>query len=477
MVLKDPVISNGGAYTCEPQTNGWDGECRNDGLSSAAYGADHLFVSKLGMEEQAENNFPSRLVQQSESLLERLKSLEKSRGILQDQDSLSKYILEIEIRLSDFRSLASHGSSLLPFWVHSDKRIKQLESVINNDLLQTFKSARDEVEDAYVHVSEGLDGHQKGIGHEFEVDDAENKNFVTSEFSNSSQVDGSVLGDQDTCNEPPINAEHIPSASSPGSQLEIGGGYNKNVDTMVPPEELTHTHGSNVGEDVDMDVDMEVEDLNSSGNVTVVDMPVMKGFVQTEQSVQGNLAADHHSVLPEDEFVVPPPPDDEWIPPPPPDIEQVPPPPPPDDEQMPPPPPDEPSVSTYTAVPSYPEAGQSLSYPQYNLAYPGASSEYYGHAAAEIPGSTIYGHAEGCQIAMPPAQLYYSAVPISYGESSQVIVNSAEPVPYYEHQDGTDPRSLPHINNSVLMLLVGLTWHQVMSLHLGQHQRICYCFG
>ncbi|KAK4278265.1 hypothetical protein QN277_016132 [Acacia crassicarpa] len=447
--LRTTVISNGGAYCHGSQANGWDEEYRNDGLSSATYGADHLFVSKASVEEeQADINFPSPLVQQSESLLERLKSLEKSKGNLQIQDSLSKYILEIEIRLSDFRALASHGSSLLPFWEHSDRRIKQLESVINDDLSQTFKSSQDEVEDTHVHVSEGLVGHQRGSGHEFQVYGTENKDFVASEFSNPSEVDGSVLGDKDACNEPPINAEHVPS-SSPGSHLEIGVGYNNKVDAIVHPEESTNTHGSNVGEDVDMDVDMEVEDMNSSGNTTVVAMPVMKGFVQTEQSVEGNLSTDHHSLLPEDQFVVPPPPDDEWIPPPPPDNEQVPPPPPPDDEQMPPPPPDEPSVSTYPALPSYPDAGQSIPYPQYNLAYPGASSDYYGHAVAEVPGSTIYGHAEGCQIAMPPAHLYYSAVPITYGESSQVIANSAEPAAYYELQDGTGPRSLTHNNNDV----------------------------
>lgn len=335
-------------------------------------------------------------------------------GNLQVQDySLSKYILEIEIRLSDFRSLASHGQSLLPFWEHSDKRIKQLESVINDDLLPTFKAAQDEVEDTHVHDSEGLGEHQKGIEHEVEGDGTENKEFVTSEFSDSPQVDSSVLGVEDTGSEPPVNAEHVPSALS--AHMDIGD--NKKDDAMVPPEELARTLGPSVGDDVDMDVDMEVEDMSSSGNTTVAAMPVMNGFVQIEQSV------------PEDEFVVPPPPDDEWMPPPPP----------PDDQQIPPPPPDEPSVPSYPVLPSYPEAGQSISYPQYNLAYPGASCEYYVHAAAEVPGSTIYGHAEGSQIAMPPAQLYYSAVPVTYGESPQVIVNSAEPVAYYDLQNGILP--------------------------------------
>ncbi|KAF7831244.1 putative WW domain protein [Senna tora] len=466
------VISNGGVYGHVSQINGWNGEYTNgllgekqssdvngnglrsnDNLLSATYGGDHLFVSKPCLEEQGiEVEFPSRLIEHSESLLERLKLLEKSKGNLQSLDSLSKYILEVEIRLSDFRSLASCGSSLLPFWVHSDRRIKQLEGVINDDLLLTTKSAQDEVEDKHVHVSGGLGGQQKGMGIESETGGSESKLNLSSEFSNRSQIDTSVSGLGDICNRSPINSEHFPSSTSPGSHLETGVGINKQVDTTMPPEESIHMHGSNVGEDVDMDVDMEVEDMSSSGNTTMVDVSVMKGFVQTGQPVQLNKAADHHSLLPEDEVIVPPPPDDEWIPPPPPDNEQVPPPPPPDNEEAPPLPPDDPPGASYPALPSYAETGQCLSYPEYNLAYPGASSDYYGQAATEVTSSTIYGHAEGCQMAMPPAQLYYSAVPITYGESSQVIINSAEPVAYYELQDGmlhscVCDLSIPDANN------------------------------
>lgn len=51
---------------------------RNAGLMSLSYGVDHSIVSKIIVEEQhMEIDFPSRLVQQCESLLERLKSLER----------------------------------------------------------------------------------------------------------------------------------------------------------------------------------------------------------------------------------------------------------------------------------------------------------------------------------------------------------------------------------------------------------------
>ncbi|GAU47876.1 hypothetical protein TSUD_404480 [Trifolium subterraneum] len=143
----------------------------------------------------------------------------------------------------------------------------------------------------------------------------------------------------------------------------------------------------------------------------------------------------------EDAFVVPPPPDDEWIPPPPPDNEQMPPPPPPGDDQMPPLPPGDPLATCYHVIPSYTETGQPLSYAQYNPSYLGASSEYYGQTAVEVPPSNVYG-----QIPMPPAQLYYSAVPNIYSESSQVMINPADPAAYYEAQDGAGLKPSPDIN-------------------------------
>lgn len=92
------VISNGGVYGHGSHIEGWNGEYTNDflgdgkqssdvnrnelrsdnGLLSATYGGDHLSVSQPSVEEQeVDINFPSRIVQQSESLLERLKLLEK----------------------------------------------------------------------------------------------------------------------------------------------------------------------------------------------------------------------------------------------------------------------------------------------------------------------------------------------------------------------------------------------------------------
>ncbi|KAL2956197.1 hypothetical protein AAZX31_18G072000 [Glycine max] len=440
---------NGGSVECTNQNQGSDVNgnelTRNDGHMSLSDKGHHSSVSKFGVEEQQlDIVFPSRLVEQSESLLERLKSLKKSKDNLQGQDFLSKYMLEIEIRLSDIRSLASYGSSLLPFWEHSDRKIKLLESLITDDLMQTGNSSHDEVEDVedkLVPVSEELADQLNGMGHESEVDNNKNKgSLLTCDVSNESQVDASAAVLEDINNNISANGQHVPLSSSPGSHMETDVEINSKVEAIINPQEPIHKHGYNVGEDVDMDVDMEVEDMNSSGNTTVIDVPVANDSVHTDQLVQLNPPVDYHSVLPEEGEFVPPPPDDEWIPPPPPDNEHVPPPPPPDNDQVPPPPGD-PLAPSYSVLPSYAETGQPLSYAQYSL-YPGVAAEYYGQTAAEVPSSNIYG-----QIAMPPAQIYYNtAVPNIYSENPQVMINPTGTVAYYEVQDGAGSKSIPAIN-------------------------------
>jgi len=87
--VETSAISHKDLHDHVSQTNGCSEECtnenkgsnihaddliRNDGLMSLSYGGDH----SIGVEEQqVEIDFPSRLVQQTESLLEMLKSLKK----------------------------------------------------------------------------------------------------------------------------------------------------------------------------------------------------------------------------------------------------------------------------------------------------------------------------------------------------------------------------------------------------------------
>ncbi|XP_014518781.1 uncharacterized protein LOC106776007 isoform X2 [Vigna radiata var. radiata] len=439
---------NEGSVECRSQNQGSDviGNelTRDDGHMSILEGEHQSSVSKFSVEEQqVDIDLPSRLVSQCESLLERLESLKKSKENLQGQEFLSKYMLEIEIRLSDIRFLASHGSSLLPFWVHSDRKIKLLESLINDDLLETGKSSHDEVEDKDVLVSEELGDQLNAMEHESEVDQSKSKgSLLTSEACNGSQVDGSAVVVKDINNNFFTDGQHGPSSSSPGSHMETCVEINSKVEAVIDPQEPIHKHGYVSGEDVDMDVDMEVEDMNSSDNTTVMDVPVAKDSVHIDQVVQLNPPIDYHSVLLEEgEFVVPPPPDDEWIPPPPPDNEHVPPPPPPDSDQVPPPPGD-PLPPSYSILPSYAETGQPLSYAQYTLSYPGVAVEYYGQTAAEVPSSNIYG-----QIAMPPAQIYYnSTIPNMYSENPQVMINPTDTGAYYDVQDGAGSKPIPAIN-------------------------------
>ncbi|CAJ1963822.1 unnamed protein product [Sphenostylis stenocarpa] len=439
---------NGGSVECRNQNQASDVNgnelTRDDGHMSLSDDEHHSSVSKIsGEKQEVDIDFPSRLVKQCESLLKRLESLKKSKENLQGQDFLSNYIVEIEIRLSDIRCLASYGSSLLPFWVHSDTKIKLLESLINEDLLETGKSSHDEVEDKHVPVTEELGEQLNDMVHDSEVDHDMNKgSLLTSDISSGSQVEASAVVVEDINNKFFTNGQYVALSSSPGSHMETGVEINSKVEAIINPQEPIHKQGYITGEDFDMDVDMEVEDMNSSDNTIVTDVPVAKDSVQIDQVVQLNPPIDYHSVLLEEgEFVVPPPPDDEWIPPPPPDNEHIPPPPPPDDDQVPPPPGD-PLAPSYSILPSYAETGQPLSYAQYTLSYPGVAVEYYGQTAAEVPSSNIYG-----QVPMPPAHIYYnSAVPNMYSENPQVMINPIDTVTYYDVQDGADSKSIPAIN-------------------------------
>ncbi|KAF9618771.1 hypothetical protein IFM89_002639 [Coptis chinensis] len=54
--------------------------------------------------------------------------------------------IRIEIRFSDFKSLLAYDSSLLPFWIHSEEKLKVLELAINN-LVSRLSKPRQATED------------------------------------------------------------------------------------------------------------------------------------------------------------------------------------------------------------------------------------------------------------------------------------------------------------------------------------------
>ncbi|XP_059666739.1 uncharacterized protein LOC132312397 isoform X2 [Cornus florida] len=376
--------------------------------------------TKAHEEHETEADISSSLVKHGEYLLERLRSLKGPKGHLQGDDQIAKYILEVEIRLSDITSLLSYGSSLLPFWVHSERKLKQLEVIINDVVPQFFKSAQmTEAEETYnsherMSINTKADGHEKEVVCcTYEQSHGSNVGIITEvqKYSHNEAPDYDTI-DSERVSLIGYGTEH--SGGSAGGKGEVHG--------AALPTELTPKTVLDAEEDVDMDVDMEVEDAILASNTETVEY-----CAPPEQPIQPNPSAEYESFMPEEELGVPPPPDDDWIPPPPPDNEPVPP-----------PPPDEPPEPSYPEPPSFPETMPPLSYTeQYNLSYPGSNYEYYGQTTHnEIPGGNFYGHAEGCQVAVLHPTLYYEAVPGTYPGAPPVVVNPIEPVAYYDLQDG-----------------------------------------
>ncbi|XWS09616.1 hypothetical protein CRYUN_Cryun39dG0004900 [Craigia yunnanensis] len=406
-------------------------------------------------ENKTEIDISTNLLEQGECLLERLKSLIVSEDNLQGQGWMSKCILEVEIRLSDIKSLLSYGSSLSPFWAHCERQLKRLEVIINDKIYRLAKSAvMEEAEESPTSFGERLKT-KEGSHNEVEAD-GKGINAVssTSEVSHvSTDVDTLTVVNSDVNNRLPSNNAaymvNVPSFGSPTEHFESEAQIGELVDGDTLSGEANSKTGVHAGEDVDMDVDMEVEDAIPSSTIALNALE------------QPNPSADYSSV--------PLPPDEEWIPPPPPDNEQVPPPPP-DNEQVPPPPPDEPPEHSNPPLPSYVETTPLTYAEQYNLTYSDSGYQYYGHEVSEVLVGGFYGHADGCQIAAPQASLYYQAVPNTYSESAAVTVNPAEPVIFYDLQ-GIRASSVPVASGTTSSQLhseVGtISWNTLASNQAG----------
>ncbi|XP_016473971.2 uncharacterized protein LOC107795793 isoform X2 [Nicotiana tabacum] len=271
-------------------------------------------------EDETEADFSSDLVKHCERLLEQLKTMEGSNYYVQLHDQISKYVLELEIRLADIRSLACNGLSLLPFWVHSERKIKLLDSEINQIRGQFLSGQHSDVE----------------AGHESHRD-SDHVHDATGEK---------------------------PSHPTTGDASEKAGATGVTVHEELTPQTVLHP-----AEEVDMDVDMEVEDAEPSSSLTVGDALHAPNHAPLDVPSLSALQTKLESFVPEETPNVPPPPDEDWIPPPPPE-----------NEPFPPPPPDEPLDHTH-ALPSDMESVQPFSY---NLAYPGSTFEYYGQTNSEV---------------------------------------------------------------------------------------------
>ncbi|KAM1099101.1 hypothetical protein TB2_005623 [Malus domestica] len=367
----------------------------------------------------------SGLIKHCEVLLERLKSLQGSKDPLPGLTWISKYTMEVEIRLFDIKSLLSHGPSLLPFWMHSERQLKQLESAIKDETSKIVKSLRsNQVETTSPSFCQGENNFQESMGYQTEVDQVGTLN--DRHFAPIVDTSAMVSKDQDV-NSSGANSEHVSASVSP--PRHTNSSESEQVNGVVVPDDSTTKNEICFGEEVDMDVDMEVEESNSAGDTTIEYALNSKEFAPPEQPIHPSPPSIYTSLVSEDTFTVPPPPDEEWIPPPPPDNEQIPPPPP--DE-----PPPEPA---YPPHPSYHETAQPPYVEQYNYSYPASSFGYYGHTVTEASNTNFFGHPEGSQVVIPPAPLYYGAVPSTYMDTAQVAVNPVESVTYYGLQDGIVP--------------------------------------
>ncbi|KAI3417060.1 uncharacterized protein J3R85_014799 [Psidium guajava] len=346
------------------------------------------------------------LIQQSKCLLEKLKSLESSKELHYVRERILKYVIEVETRLSDMKSLSSYGVALHPFWVHSERQLERLE--LATDEFKRMVNGE---------VKETSDGKlEKNMKLEFREDQNKNEEgFLTS------QTAASFPNDASTAAEPcAVNHDHVTNDEHLASQLRIrqlGGGTvdGELVNSSFISDGPIVTASVDAGEDVDMDVDMEVEDVGPV-STTITGMIGVESAVVPEKSSVVDPPPEPSSVPSEDQYFIPPPPDEEFIPPPPPDAEQIPP-----------PPPDEPPEPSYPPPAPYTEVEQPSSYTeQYPLTYPNTTYEYYGQNA--VLNSNFYGHAEGSQVVLPHGSVSYVALPST---TASIIVNPAESVAYY----------------------------------------------
>lgn len=344
-------------------------------------------------------------------------------------DWTSTYVLEVQIRLSDIKSLSCHGSSLLPFWLHSERQLQRLEGAIDEKIYQIAKSQVDEV--MATHMTSSIE--DKSLQGEELQNDGNRDNTIppVSSISNvSSNVDELVVVSEHVRNEPvygtAVNAENFAASSSQVEHLHSDSIAVAQVNGPPIPEDVPKPMFHD-GDDVDMDVDMEVEDASPAGNASVGDISGTIDFTSQEKQIQPNPPVVYPSLPSDDPSFVPPPPDEEWIPPPPPDNEQVPP-----------PPPDEPPVPSYTSTSAYMETGQPVPYTVPYNAFTNPGFTYYGPTVPEVPGSSFYVHADGTQVNASHASVYYGVVPSTYNGTAPVV-NPVSSVTYYGHQDVTIP--------------------------------------
>ncbi|MQL84736.1 hypothetical protein Taro_017227 [Colocasia esculenta] len=421
-------------------------------ISSSEVKDKHLLMSD-GSFESTEGH-SARLVKYGESLLQRLRMLTGSDGSVQRDDWSLKYTLEVETRLSDCKALSSYGSSLLPFWWHTETQLKQIECIIDQDgsVIHDCKSFNEDtgfasslkpdsslgnrehelcMKDNALSKVETIHCSETSMSKET-IEQTSHAPKSEDAFSTKKPHSGALEvevketvrsptpipqpsgGIQEVQDKEEASASSVSVSQLSGSEFEYQVMY-KNDKTLVSPK-----IGSPDGEDVDMDVEMEVDDEEAPAGLPTCGS--MLHLEQLEQPVAVHCVAplDFPSDSPLEENV-PPPPDEEWIPPPPPE-----------DEAIPPPPPEEPPIPC-VPPPPYAENVPSFSYSeQYNVGYPISAFEYYAPPMSEAPTTTYYTHVEVSHVVEPQPPSYYDPVTASSFTETNIDANAAEPVVYYD---------------------------------------------
>ncbi|KAK8969757.1 hypothetical protein KSP40_PGU013693 [Platanthera guangdongensis] len=292
----------------------------------------------------SEDAHASQLVKYGEVLLQRLDML---YGSAQQPEEHKEIRREIDIRISDCRALSSYGSSLLPFWWHTDTQLKQIESAIikseasslvqPEDFSNLTAMQKDPQGAAYSKVTEKDD--QIIVTCESGNDTLKNENASTEKMSTNINFEGHGTGQKsEICQEDNL----IPDSTS-----------------LVPTfyEE-------------DMDVEMEVDDESPP-------------IPSSEQFIQTNLQLPPYPSIPSAESHVPPPPEEEWIPPPPPEIEPLPPLPPFESDVNPPLEASFPQSYTETISYSFPD--------HHNVGYHVPTYDYYSSTGTDVSNVAYYG--------------------------------------------------------------------------------------
>ncbi|XP_073303629.1 uncharacterized protein [Primulina huaijiensis] len=421
--------------TFEKLKEGSEAIYKTSGNSSKGAEADGFEEESKGdsLDCKSGTHFSAHLLKHCDILLERLNSLESLNWNLQWQDIKLKYKLEVEIRLSDIMTLASHGSALLQFWLYTEQQLKRLDAAID-DAIRQYGSAPIGEYEATVKSQEA-----------FKVDSNEKKGPCQAAKESNHPDSTSEKSHIEDYSDLATTTGLVSSVVNPitGSNTETEG-----KDEIIGLEVQSEIISKSVvycGEEVDMDVDMEVEDTSTSlkssiGGASGANYDILSH----ERANLQHPPAVHEPLLQGQMFSVQPP-STSWIhqlslengpcPPPPSDNEPLPPPPP-DDYPFPPPPPDEPPETSYPP-PSHFESVHSLPYSEhYVLTYPSSNLDYFGQSNTEISGSTLYSHPEGVQVSASHITPYYEPVSNIYAVTP-LVGNPGEPSSYYGLQNGS----------------------------------------